>query len=86
VHDIGNVRRSVRHIPTLVTAFAGAGPALSIDTACSSAIVAVHVGRLHLMANGSAGYVSSGVNLMLSPTTTSAIQVCQAPSQLPSHS
>ena len=55
-----------------------AGPAVSIDTACSSALVATHLGRQHLASAtplGASHLVSTlaaGVNLMLAETTTAA--------------
>ena len=51
-----------------------AGPAVSIDTACSSALVATHLGRSHLATaqQAPASALAAGVNLMLSETTTAA--------------
>lgn len=53
------------------------GPALSIDTACSSTMVALHSGMNHMLFNRSsngreATIVCGGVNLTLSERTTSA--------------
>lgn len=50
------------------------GPAVSIDTACSSAMVGTHMAVQHLQQHpGSA--LSSGVNLLLAERTTGAAQV-----------
>lgn len=57
-----------------------AGPAVSIDTACSSALTATHLGRQHLATTppaasaspAAASALAAGVNLMLSETTTAA--------------
>lgn len=49
------------------------GPAVSIDTACSSALVGTHMAMQHL--NESLGdALSAGVNLMLAEGTTNAAQ------------
>jgi 3-oxoacyl-(acyl-carrier-protein) synthase/acyl carrier protein len=50
------------------------GPAVSIDTACSSAMVAAHSAAQHLQRRGGAA-LSAGVNLMLAERTTAAAQV-----------
>jgi len=50
------------------------GPAVSIDTACSSALVATHQGALHLYAKPQHPVLTAGVNLMLAETTTAAAQ------------
>lgn len=46
---------------------------VSVDTACSSALVATHLAVQHLRAHGG-GALSGGVNLMLSENTTAAAQ------------
>jgi hypothetical protein len=51
--------------------FTDAGPAVSSDTACSSAVVATHIGVQHLTAHGGS-VLTAGVNLMLAETTTAA--------------
>lgn len=43
------------------------GPSLSVDTACSSAAVAIHLGRRALAAGDCARAVVGGVHLLLSP-------------------
>jgi acyl transferase domain-containing protein len=48
------------------------GPAVSIDTACSSALVAIHYGYLGLQDAHTS--LAAGVNMMLSVTTTAAAQ------------
>jgi len=48
-----------------------AGPAVSVDTACSSAMVAAHLGRQHLAATAGSA-LAAGINLMLAETTTAA--------------
>jgi acyl transferase domain-containing protein len=50
------------------------GPAVSIDTACSSALVATHQGVLQLRGKPQHGVLTAGVNLMLSEATTAAAQ------------
>jgi acyl transferase domain-containing protein/NADPH:quinone reductase-like Zn-dependent oxidoreductase/acyl carrier protein/NAD(P)-dependent dehydrogenase (short-subunit alcohol dehydrogenase family) len=50
------------------------GPAVSIDTACSSAMVAAHSAAQHLEKRGGAA-LSAGINLMLAERTTSAAQI-----------
>ena len=50
------------------------GPAVSIDTACSSAMVGTHQAAQHLQRHGG-GALSAGVNLMLAQRTTSAAQI-----------
>ena len=47
---------------------------VSVDTACSSALVATHMGMQHLHSHGGA-VLACGVNLMLAETTTAAAQV-----------
>ena len=46
---------------------------MSVDTACSSALVATHLALQHIHTFGG-GAISGGVNLMLSETTTAAAQ------------
>ena len=47
---------------------------MSVDTACSSALVGTHIAAQHVQtANGSA--LSGAVNLMLAERTTAATQV-----------
>lgn len=50
------------------------GPAVSMDTACSSALVAAHHGVLHLQTNPEHPALTAGVNLMLAETTSAAAQ------------
>ena len=50
------------------------GPAVSIDTACSSAMVAAHGAAQHLEKRGGAA-LSAGINLMLAERTTAAAQI-----------
>ena len=50
------------------------GPAVSIDTACSSALVATHQGVLQLHTAPQHPVLTAGVNLMLSEATTAAAQ------------
>ena len=47
---------------------------MSIDTACSSALVGTHMGVQHLAAVGGKA-LAAGVNLMLAERTTAATQV-----------
>lgn len=47
---------------------------MSIDTACSSALVGVHLGAAHAARAGVAA-LAAGVNLMLAERTTAATQV-----------
>ncbi|KAK9803914.1 hypothetical protein WJX72_004698 [[Myrmecia] bisecta] len=49
------------------------GPAVSVDTACSSALVGTHLGAQHLATHGGSA-LACGVNLMLAETTTAAAQ------------
>jgi 3-oxoacyl-(acyl-carrier-protein) synthase/surfactin synthase thioesterase subunit/acyl carrier protein len=49
------------------------GPSLCTDTACSSSLVAVHLACDSLKLNESMSNFTSGVNLMLSPSTINAI-------------
>lgn len=55
------------------------GPAVSIDTACSSALVAIHYGFLGLARAPTS--LAAGVNMMLSATTTAAAQAAGMLSQ-----
>ena len=48
------------------------GPAVSIDTACSSALVATHMAVAHLRARPGQPSLAAGVNLMLSEATSAA--------------
>ena len=50
------------------------GPAVSIDTACSSALVAAHQGVLQLHSVPQYPVLAAGVNLVLSEATTAAAQ------------
>ncbi len=46
---------------------------MSVDTACSSALVGTHLGLQHLQ-RSSSRVLACGVNLMLATTTTAAAQ------------
>lgn len=48
------------------------GPSMSIDTACSSALVAIHHGVIHLHRSLSHCALAAAVNLVLSEMTTAA--------------
>lgn len=48
------------------------GPAVSIDTACSSALVATHQGVLQLRGKPEHPVLTAGVNLMLAESTSAA--------------
>ncbi len=50
------------------------GPAVSIDTACSSALVATHMGMQQARAKPQCGVLTAAVNLMLSGDTTGVTQ------------
>ena len=50
---------------------------MSTDTACSSAMVAAHLGVQHLGSHGGA-VLAAGVNLMLAETTTAAAHAAGA--------
>ena len=52
--------------------YAFKGPAISIDTACSSALVATHMGLRQVQANPGQAALTAGVNLLLSEATTAA--------------
>ena len=54
-----------------------AGPAMSTDTACSSAVVATHLGLQHTASHGGS-VLTAGVNLMLAETTTAAAHAAGA--------
>lgn len=54
------------------------GPAVGMDTACSSSLVAAHTARSAVLSNECTSAVVSGVNLMLSITTTLKISALQA--------
>ncbi len=54
-----------------------AGPAVSTDTACSSAVVATHLGLQHTASHGGS-VLTAGVNLMLAETTTAAAHAAGA--------
>ncbi|MEO2191081.1 MAG: beta-ketoacyl synthase N-terminal-like domain-containing protein [bacterium] len=49
------------------------GPSVCTDTACSSSLVSCHMASKSLRLNETTANAVSGVNLMLSPSTTSAI-------------
>ena len=48
------------------------GPAASVDSACSSALVATHVAKTMLLTGAAESAVAAGVNLLLSPSTFAA--------------
>jgi acyl transferase domain-containing protein len=50
------------------------GPAVSMDTACSSALVATHTAAAYVRRGGGASALAAAVNLMLSEATTAAAQ------------
>eukprot|EP00889_Picochlorum_renovo_P005164 jgi/Picre1/32194/NNA_007540.t1 len=51
------------------------GPSMSVDTACSSALCAAHLGRQDILNARSSGAISSTVNMMLSSDTTRSTNV-----------
>lgn len=51
-----------------------AGPAVSVDTACSSVLVSTHMAMQHI-GNVGGNTLSAGVNLILAEHTTAAAQV-----------
>lgn len=51
-----------------------AGPAVSVDTACSSVLVSTNMAMQHI-GNVGAKALSAGVNLILAEHTTAAAQV-----------
>jgi acyl transferase domain-containing protein len=55
-------------------AFHACAVQVSIDTACSSALVGAHTAAQHLHKHGGAA-LSAGINLMLAEHTTAATQV-----------
>lgn len=65
------IKLSASAISLVPIGLATAGPAVSIDTACSSAMVATHLSRQHLSCAGGSA-LAAGVNLMLAETTTAA--------------
>lgn len=51
------------------------GPSMSVDTACSSALCAAHLGRQDILNARSTGAICSTVNMMLSTDTTQSTNV-----------
>ena len=54
------------------------GPTITLDTSCSSSLVAVHLAVMSLRAGESDLAMAGGVNLMLSPTATIAMSKVKA--------
>jgi acyl transferase domain-containing protein len=50
------------------------GPAVSMDTACSSALVSTHIGAMQLQTAPQVASLAAGVNLLLSENTFAATQ------------
>ena len=50
------------------------GSSMSVDTACSASLVALHVARGELLRSSAQSSLAGGVNLILSEVTMSAIQ------------
>lgn len=59
-------------------AFGWHGPCLTVETACSSALVACHVAATHLRGAECAHHLAAGVNLMLTPRTMAFVAAAGA--------